>query len=531
MSESKQLSATIRISGMTCGSCELLLERKLKAIPGVLAVNVNYRKGIATITAEADALPSSDLVEETIRKAGYGVDDEPAQNAVCPVAENGILAVCIDGMTSKDSEHVIKKKLKHVLGVKSTSIQYQRGTAKIHYSQLPDWNELRDAVDSAGYRLRRPDEAPTAMEASGRKWVEIGASLLLIFAIYKLLQTFDLVSLAPSTSGALSLGGIFVIGLVAGTSSCLAVTGGLLLALAAKHNELHQAETSWEKFKPLLHFNIGRLVSYFVLGGLVGVIGQSVTLSTKMSGYMSISVAFIMLWLALTILQIIPKGGFPIRPPKKLSRWIHNLSESDHPAAPFALGAFTFFLPCGFTQSLQLVALASGSFLTGALTMFIFALGTLPSLVGLSAISSTAKGTTSRLFLRFSGALVLVLAFFNLSSGFALTGFNFPSFPSDVPATTGSAPAVIGGVQEVAMAVTRYGYQPSNLTIKAGVPVRWKIDGTQAYGCTSQIVIPDLGVTKSLAQGENIVEFTAPNPGRLAFSCSMGMVRGSFTVL
>ena len=446
---------TLRIGGMTCPSCELLLERKLKAISGVNHVDINHRTGIARITADASHLPSYDKIASVIRKAGYSLADDAAPT--------------VSSVT--------------------------------------------------------PDK---------RKWMEIGGSLLIIFAIYKLLQAFDLVSLAPSTSGVLSLGGIFVIGLVAGTSSCLAVTGGLLLALAAKHNEMRRAETAREKFKPLLHFNIGRLVSYFVLGGVVGVIGQSVTLSTKMSGYMSIAVAFIMLWLALTILQIIPKGSFPIRPPKKLSRWIASLSESKHPLAPFALGAMTFFLPCGFTQSLQLVALASGNFISGAIIMFTFALGTLPSLLGLSAISSTARGAASRLFLRFSGALVLILALFNLNSGFALTGINFVSVfsvpPSDINALA-AAPAIVNGVQQVAMKVTRYGYEPSNLTIKAGVPVQWMIDGAGAFGCTSQIVVPDLNITKSLSNGINEIHFTAPSPGRLAFSCSMGMVRGSFTVL
>ena len=450
MSESKQRSAEIHISGMTCRSCELLLERKLKNVPGVLAVDVNYRQGKATIMAHADALPSAKLLENVIKKAGYGYEDES----------------------------------------------------------------------------ERHEQQP-----SGTKWLEIGGSLLIIFAIYKLLQAFDLVALAPSTSGALSLGGVFVIGLVAGTSSCLAVAGGLLLALAAKHNELRQAGTRWEKFKPLLSFNIGRLVSYFVLGGVVGMIGQSVILSTKMSGYMSIAIAFIMFYLALTILKIIPPGSFPIHPPKRLSRWISGLSESDHPAAPFALGAFTFFLPCGFTQSLQLVALASGSFLIGALTMFTFALGTLPSLIGLSAVSSTATGTVSRLFLRFSGALVLVLAFVNLSSGLALAGVDLSLTLPPPPAAANSAPVIANGVQEISMKVTRSGYEPSNLTIKAGVPVRWMIDGAGAIGCTSQIVIPDLNITKSLSSGINEIDFTAPNPGRLAFSCSMGMVRGSFNVL
>jgi plastocyanin domain-containing protein len=87
-------------------------------------------------------------------------------------------------------------------------------------------------------------------------------------------------------------------------------------------------------------------------------------------------------------------------------------------------------------------------------------------------------------------------------------------------------------VQEVAMKVTSYGYEPSNLTIKAGVPVRWVVDGAGAQGCTSQLVIPSLNIVKPLSRGQNIIEFTAPStPGQLAFSCSMGMVRGSFTVL
>ena len=444
--------ATVRIGGMTCASCELLLEQKLKAVPGIKEVEINHKTGLATIVADANHLPSEERIASVIRKAGYRL------------AEDGVATL-------------------------------------------------------------------SSVEPAQRKWMEIGGSLLIIFAIYKVLQAFDLISLAPSTSGALSLGGIFVIGLVAGTSSCLAVTGGLLLALAAKHNELNCAETSWDKFKPLLHFNIGRLVSYFVLGGFVGVLGQSITLSTKMSGYMSIAVAFIMLWLALTILQIIPKGSFPIRPPKKLSRWITSLAESKHPLAPFALGAMTFFLPCGFTQSLQLVALASGNFITGAFTMFAFALGTLPSLLGLSAIASTARGATSRLFLRFSGALVLVLAFFNLNSGFALTGINFASAFNNAPLSAAPVPSAVNGMQEVSMKVTRYGYEPSTLTIKAGIPVRWHIDGAGAQGCTSQLVIPTLNITKSLGQGDNVIDFTAPNPGQLAFSCSMGMVRGSFTVL
>jgi len=441
----EKCDTTVRIDGMTCDSCELLLERKLKSVPGILAVDVNHKTGVAKITADANRPPDESIIASTIEKAGY---------------------------TMLNGEAV--------------------------------------------------------MNASQRKWMEIGASLIVIFALYKFLQAFDLMSLAPSTTGILSVGGIFIIGLVAGTSSCLAVTGGLLLALAAKHNEIHKAETTWEKFKPLLHFNIGRLVSYFVLGGLVGVLGQSITLSTRVTGYMNILVACVMLYLALTILQIIPKGSFPIRPPRKLSRWIADLSDSDHPGTPFLFGALTFFLPCGFTQSLQLVALSSGNFSTGAVVMFVFALGTLPALLGISALSSTLTGKFSRMFLRFSGVLVLLLALFNLQTGFALAGFDVGSSgPAPSP-----APVITGNVQEISMKVMAGGYyEPQNLTVKAGVPVRWKIDGTEAYGCTSVMTIPNLNISQVLHSGENIVEFTPTTKGKLAFMCSMGMVRGSFNAI
>jgi len=309
----------------------------------------------------------------------------------------------IDGMTDQNCERLIKEKLKLVEGVKYVSAHYAKGTATIHYENVfPSWEELVAATESAGFKLRRLEEAKSSIEPAHQKWMEIGAALLIIFAIYEILKTFDVFSfLTASTAGATTLGGILLIGLVAGTSSCLAVTGGLLLSVAAKYNETNQSQSRWEKFKPLLFFNAGRLFSYFIFGGLVGILGRSITLSTKMTGYMNIFIALMMLYLALSILKIIPKGSLPIRPPKRLSHWIANLSESRHPAAPFSLGMLTFFLPCGFTQALQLYVLASGDWKTGALTMLTFSLGTMPALLSLSAVSSFAKGVFQKHFLRF----------------------------------------------------------------------------------------------------------------------------------
>lgn len=439
------------------------------------------------------------------------------------------LKVCIDGMTCGSCSLLLERTLKGMPGVRKVRVDHRTGTALLicHPDVVPSQEDLAVLIEKAGYRMRE-DTAARAVESP--QWLEIGAAFLIVLVIGKLLSIFDLVSFAPSTADALTVGGIFLIGLVAGTSSCLAVTGGLLLAVAAKHAEVHTDETQAQKWRPLLAFNAGRLLSYFVLGGLVGLIGTSLALSPRVTGVVNIAVALVMLFLGLSILRILPKGMLSVRPPRWISHRIMDLSGSTHPMAPFLLGALTFFLPCGFTQSLQLVALASGSFSTGALVMFVFALGTLPALLGISALSTSMRGNMSRWFLQCSGAAVFLLALLNLQSGMALAGFG--DVPSQGGMPAGDSP-VVGEdrVQEIAMRVTPTGYQPNALTIRAGVPVRWRVDGTQAAGCTSVLTIPSLNVTKVLVRGENIIEFTAPTKGSLAFMCSMGMVRGTMQVI
>jgi len=551
--DSKQLHATIQIEGMHCGSCEILLERKLRTVKGLKRISINHKTGIAKLVADADAPPSIEEIEAVVKSAGYRLagsgEPQECEAPICSVPKRGMLVLRLGGIPTQ-SDQSLRHKLKSIAGVRSISISSTgEHVMKLYYREPPDRRAIEQAVVKEGYQFISLEEGADSAESSEavvenqpqKKWLEIGASLIIIFALWKLLGAFNLISLAPATTGALSFGGILLIGLIAGCSSCLAVTGGLLLAVAAKYNEVNQSMTKWQKFKPLLQFNIGRLISYFVLGGVVGLIGQTITLSARMTGYMNIIVAFVMLYLALTILKLIPKGSFGIKPPKALSHWIHDLSEHEHPLAPFALGALTFFLPCGFTQSLQVAALASGNFVTGALTMFVFALGTLPALLSISAISSTASGTASRLFLRFAGTMVLVLAIFNLNSALALTGFDvggvfaafIPQSTGDAtgPSDSGAAPTVADGVQEVSMKVEPEGYQPNVLTVKAGIPVRWVVDGTDARGCNGAIVVPSLNIYKDLVSGPNIIEFTPSQPGRLNFSCSMGMYRGYFNVI
>ena len=96
---------------------------------------------------------------------------------------------------------------------------------------------------------------------------------------------------------------------------------------------------------------------------------------------------------------------------------------------PLIIGFGTFFLPCGFTQSMQVVALSSGSFISGMMIMLAFALGTLPVLLLLSfGGASLAHGKHAPLFFKSAGVLVIGLGIFALLAGLAGVGIINPLF-------------------------------------------------------------------------------------------------------
>ena len=121
-----------------------------------------------------------------------------------------------------------------------------------------------------------------------------------------------------------------------------------------------------------------------------------------------------------------------------------------------------------------------------------------------------------------------MLAIFNISNGFNLTGFS-PKFSANSNNTTGVT--IENGVQIVRMDQTASGYSPNNFTIKASVPVKWLINSKDSGSCSSSLYSTKLGLRRLLNSGENEVDFTVSEIGQFQFSCSMGMYRGYFNVI
>lgn len=531
------------VDGLTLPAHEEELKAILQRLDGVEQIDTNLTKQLVRIIS-IHPLEYREI-QNAMHASGFRlqpVDTTPSS------PEQKTLTVCIDGMTCRSCELTVERKWKKLSGVKKVNVNAATGRAELTLEgTAPSISQLQTSLADDKYRVHQNMKKAVKAErelavATRPSFWRLVALFAFVLLIGRIVSSLGLLKTSFSVGSGMSFGAIFVIGLVAASSSCIAITGGLLLSAAAKFNERYVSAKPLARMRPVALFVIGRIVSYTILGGLLGVVGAAFSPSTTVTAIIAIIAAGYMLIMGLDMLHIAPawlKGLMP-RMPKSLSHRIMDAEGKEHPLAPLGLGAATFFLPCGFTQALQLYALTTGSFTTGAITLLAFALGTAPALLALGWASSSLRGKVGRLFFQFSGALVVVLGLWNIQNGLSILGYplTLPSFgDTSVAATSNeSGSATLSGTMEgntqvIKMGFGGRGYSPDHFTLRAGVPVRWEVDGTGAGGCTSVLVSRQLGVQKFISPGINTIAFTPSAPGEVSFSCSMGMVRGSFTVL
>ncbi len=451
---------------------------------------------------------------------------------------NKYIRLYVKGMHCPSCELLIGEKLKEIVHVKSADLNYKTGEVVVYYeNHAPSEHLITKAITAAGYEPGQPDKLPL-MSREKKEYASLGVAFLFLMVLYLVFKSLGLtnINLSPNLSSP-SWGLIALIGLVAGFSTCMALVGGLSLGLSAKFSENNPTATPAEKFRPHIFFIIGRILIYTLLGGLLGALGTVLQFSSAMNGLLTILVGIVMLIMGLQLINIFPRlSKFKLTLPKGISRAL-GLKQKDkvysHQRA-MIMGGLTFFLPCGFTQAMQLYAISTGDFGYGALTMGLFALGTAPGLLSVGGVTSLVHGSFKEKFFKVAGLAVIFFALFNLNNGYTLAGFSLDDLREKNSSQTSvvSDPNVImdSGVQVVRMIENSDGYSPNKFSIKKGVPVRWEIDAKAPYSCASSLVVSKLGIQKSLKAGQNVIEFTPDEVGRLPFSCSMGMYTGLFTV-
>jgi len=305
--------------------------------------------------------------------------------------------------------------------IKNTHVNLKREVVEIETDTEKSAEEivniLNDKIKTNGYVLS-VEKMMKEKESGDIIWkaIPIGLSFLILFF---LLQKSGLLNLGiggttiPITS--------FLIGIIASLSSCLAIVGGLVLSLSAKVVQDDNKSTK----KPFILFHAGRLFGFAILGGILGLIGEAIGINFLFSAILGLLASIVMILLGFNLLGIFKKNKITL--PSNIFSFFRRIEHATW--APILIGLGTFFLPCGFTQSMQISALSSGSFMSGFLIMFSFALGTLPMLALLSFGSvSFAHSKYAPLFFKSAGVVVVGLGIFALLTGLAGVGIINPLF-------------------------------------------------------------------------------------------------------
>ena len=165
----------LQITGMTCASCALRVEKALAAVPGVIAAGVNLATEQATV--RTDASVAAPALIAAVRQAGYDV-------------ATSTTTLQVQGMTCASCVSRVERALLKVPGVSSASVNLATEQATVDASALVPLTALLAAVEKAGYTAKPTGAAAPNGTAPWPAWwpVALSAALTLPLVAPMLLQ-------------------------------------------------------------------------------------------------------------------------------------------------------------------------------------------------------------------------------------------------------------------------------------------------------------------------------------------------------
>jgi sulfite exporter TauE/SafE/plastocyanin domain-containing protein/copper chaperone CopZ len=436
----------------------------------------------------------------------------------------------IKGMSCTGCEIRIENALKGIAGVNKVKALYKESLVELVYDgDITNLEKIVAVIEKLDYQVLDGKEGtkdvPSDSKGNQDK-MSINQLLgvgIIIFSLYMLVKNTVGFNFIPKIDQSMGYGILFVVGLLT-SLHCVGMCGGINLSQCVS-NKLGKESTNLAKLKPSLLYNAGRVVSYTLIGGVVGALGSVISFSGTAKGIVVIVSGVFMIILGLNMLNVFPwLKRFNPRMPKIFGRKVYGNAGKNK---PFYVGLLNGFMPCGPLQAMQLYALGTGSFISGALSMFFFSVGTVPLVFGLGAISSFLSSRFTHRMMKVSMTLIIVLGVIMVNRGLNLSGMSV----SIASAATENIAKINGNVQEITTQMESGTYTP--IVVQKGIPVKWTIKASadSLNGCNNPIIIPDLNKQIELVPGDNIIEFTPEEEGNIVYTCWMGMISSNIKVV
>jgi len=434
----------------------------------------------------------------------------------------------IDGMTCVNCENRIERKLQSTKGIIKVKVRYSSGTADITYDEkIIRIEKIITIIERLGYKAVEETEKNKSADSS--KVLGVCVILLALYMIMKRLGALDVFNAFPEAREGMGYGMLFVIGLLT-SLHCVAMCGGINLSQTVSRNA-QMSKSGTAVLLPSVLYNSGRVISYTVIGGIVGAVGSVVSFSGTMKGVVQLAAGVFMIIVGLNMLNLFP--GLRRLTPRMPKVFAKKINQQKSGKSPFIVGLLNGLMPCGPLQAMQLYALSTGSPVKGALSMLLFSLGTVPLMFVLGALSTFLSRKFTAKMMTVSAVLVVVLGISMFSSGMSLSGISLSNIIGGAGsgARNENIAKVTDNVQVVTTKLSSGSYEP--ITVQKGIPVRWiiKAEKKDINGCNNEIIIPEFNIDKKLMAGDNIIEFTPTESGTFPYSCWMGMIRSRITVV
>ena len=562
-----------RVEGMVCSACQAAVERAVMRLSQVSSAHASTSEGTLEVTyaVEVDADAAEGALIQAVFNSGYEVvggarpeKSQPARETGYAESSQSTGSTTCSG-SSKPAGNALHSGVsqlvglaKHVGASQSAGSAMHAGTPQpagsvVHAgeSQAVESAAHAESSQSAGPATR--DKAPrSAMHApapqlAGSAAHDVFKSLLVLAAIGAILLLAHALGLTdvflafPTVGSATTYPALFVVGLFT-SLHCVAMCGGLNLGqslvyttgtrrpsgAAFSSGTAHKKKTL-QALRPNALYNLGRLISYTAIGGLLGLLGSAFALSAQARAVIGVAAGAFMVAMGLTLMGILRPGALSKLLPKKVVRKVASATATLRQRGPFLLGLVNGLMPYGPLQAMQVYAVATGSAAVGALSLFAFCLGTVPLMFVAGSVIAALKARWRRGLMRIGGAMLVVFGLVAADNGATLLGVNV-----SLPVQHGSDEVVAAtdadGIQHATVEVDYGAYQ--DVRLKAGVPAEltFHVPEGKLIGCNSSLAIPAFGIQADLATGDTVVSFTPDQAGAYPYACWMGMIKATITV-
>ena len=416
------------------------------------------------------------------------------------------LYVKIKGIHCSHCVDTIRKSLLEISNIKS--IEFDGFIACISYQGKIETKKIVENILKCDY-ITKEEWISDCKEDLNREvtikefTVLLGIIFLGFYLLTKILG-FNPFNKIPTIDTNITYGMLFITGLFT-SIHCISMCGAIQLLFFFPNDKFDK--------KRILIFHLGRILSYTIIGGIAGLVGNILAINTKVLAILILLSSFCMMIMSLNMLGILS------------IKKIHFSKIASKSKNPFLIGLLNGLMPCGPLQAMQVYALSTGNLVSGSISMLIFGLGTLPLMLVSYTVFQFFHGKRKILVNKLASILIFILSIMMFNRGLSMLDINLFHVDSNYLTAT-----IVDNYQVVEFDLDYDHYQDIKVKKDISVKMIIHVDKNKLTGCNNEILISKFNIKKKLEVGENIIYFTPDKKENITYTCWMNMIKNTIKV-